>query len=117
MLQREPGGELVVEMLAGDDRAVISAVNLAEVVTKLVERGASEGRLDLWRLEFQFRVIPFDETAAMAAGRLRSSTRAAGLSLGDRACLALGAAQECPVVTTDGIWATVSGDVEVVVIR
>ena len=73
------------------------------------ESGAFDAvaRLDL-------RVFAFDAPQARAAARLRSH---AGLSLGHRACLALGEALGCPVVTADRIWATLDVGVGVVVIR
>ena len=49
--------------------------------------------------------------------RLRSVTRHAGLSLGDRACLALGDRLGCPVVTADRVWASLDVGVAIVVIR
>lgn len=56
---------------------------------------------------------PFDREAALAAGELRLSTRAYGLSLGDRACLELGRRLGWPVLTTDRRWSQLSLDVEV----
>ncbi len=97
--------------------ASISAVNLSEVLTRLQEIGMPEsaaasavGRLNL-------RVIVFDEPQARATARLRPVTRQAGLSLGDRACLALGDRLGCPVVTADRVWASLDVGVEIVLIR
>jgi PIN domain nuclease of toxin-antitoxin system len=97
--------------------ASISAVNLSEVLTRLHEIGMPEndaasalGRLNL-------RVIVFDEPQARATARLRPITRRAGLSLGDRACLALGERLGYPVVTADRVWAGLDVGVEIVLIR
>jgi ribonuclease VapC len=97
--------------------ASISAVNLSEVLTRLQEIGMPDsaaasavGRLNL-------RVIVFDEPQARATARLRPVTRQAGLSLGDRACLALGDRLGCPVVTADRVWAGLDVGVEIVLIR
>jgi ribonuclease VapC len=97
--------------------ASISAVNLSEVLTRLQEIGMPDsaaasavGRLNL-------RVIVFDEPQARATARLRPVTRQAGLSLGDRACLALGDRLGCPVVTADRVWAGLDVGVEIFLIR
>ena len=63
------------------------------------------------------RVVAFDEPQARAAARLRFLTRHIGLSLGDRACLALGDRLGCPVVTADRVWASLDVGVAIVVIR
>ena len=102
VLQQEPGEERVEQALA--DGAVISAVNLSEVVAKLADRGMPEAeiRADITRLRLD--VAPFNGVDAFAAGLLRPATRAAGLSLGDRACIALGRRSRLPVLTADIAW-------------
>ena len=97
--------------------ALISAVNLSEVLARLPELGVPEQEAATAVSRLALRVVPFDEAQARAAARLRSLTRRAGLSLGDRACLALGSARTCSVVTADRVWATVDVGVEVIVIR
>ena len=115
VINGEPGaGKLTPALLA---RAVGSAVNLAEVQTKLVTRG--------WNSEEAWEdatspvreVVPFDEELAKMAGDLVKQTRPLGLSLGDRACLALGIALKAPVYTADGAWKRVKLGVRVHVIR
>jgi len=86
----EPGAEPILEILPG---AVIGAVNLAEVVAKLQERGVPDAEIDRNIAELDLPVIPFDAGQAMSAGKLRTRTRGLGLSLGDRACLALAMAR------------------------
>jgi PIN domain nuclease of toxin-antitoxin system len=98
-------------------RATISAVNLCEVRTKLHDDGLSEAQADAAVSVMNLRVVPFDEPQARVAAGLRRLTRPAGLSLGDRACLALGDRVGCPVVTADRIWRSLDLGVEVVVIR
>ena len=110
----EPGGEVVAGVVG---EALISSVNLAEVVTKLVER---IGSLDLARAALGMAnvdVIDFDGLQAEQAGALVTLTRSRGLSLGDRACLTLAAREAAPVLTADLIWATLKLDVEVRLIR
>jgi len=97
--------------------ASIGAVNLAEVLTRLPELGVPDEATNAAVTELNLRVIAFDETQARAAARLRTATRQAGLSLGDRACLALGLHLGCPVVTADRAWAKVDVGVDVILIR
>ncbi len=98
----EPGHEkLPPGVLA---QAVISTVNLAEVQGKLEALGwtpdeAWEDATGLLR-----EAIPFTEQQARAAGELLAQTRSLGLSLGDRACLALAMALNAPVYTADQTW-------------
>ena len=97
--------------------AVIGAVNLSEVVAKLQERGMANEAIDRALGHLDLDVIPFDAAQAMAAGKLRMATRGLGLSLADRACLALALARGLPAVTTDRGWAALDVGVEVVVAR
>jgi ribonuclease VapC len=110
----EPGGEVVAGVVG---EALISSVNLAEVVTKLVER---TGSLDLARAALGMAnvdVVDFDRLQAEQAGALVTRTLSRGLSLGDRACLTLAAREALPVLTADRIWATLKLAVEVRLIR
>jgi len=113
-IQGEPGGEIVAGVI-GD--ALISSVNLAEVVTKLVERTGSLERARAALGMANIDVVDFDRSQAEQAGSLVPHTRSHGLSLGDRACLALAMRQAAPAVTADRIWAKVELDVEVRLIR
>jgi ribonuclease VapC len=97
--------------------ATISAVNFCEVRTKLHDDGLTEVQANAAMSVMHLRVIAFDEPQARSAARLRSVTRRAGLSLGDRACLALGDSLGRPVITADRIWASLDLGIEVVVIR
>ena len=114
LLFDEPGAERV-EVVLGS--ACIAAANLAEVVGKLVDRGvpADEAIADLRSIDLE--VIDMNRAQAEAAGRLRVATRAAGLSLGDRACLALAESLGVPALTTDRPWADVDCSVAVEVVR
>jgi ribonuclease VapC len=97
--------------------ALISAVNLSEVLTRMPEIGVPERETAAAVERLNLRVVAFDESQARATALLRPVTRQAGLSLGDRACLALGRARGCPVVTADRVWATVDIGVEIILIR
>ena len=97
--------------------ASISAVNLSEILTKLAADGLTEAQAGTAVTALDLRVFPFDESQAYAAARLRSATRHAGLSLADRACLALGLTLGRPVVTADRVWGNLDVGVEVILIR
>lgn len=113
-LQDEPGGEHVRAVLP---RAVMSTVNWTEVIGKAREEGVdTQGlREDLESLGLAFE--PFSAVQAEIAGRLRERTRRHGLSLGDRACLALGSDRGVPVCTADRAWKTLHLGVEIETIR
>jgi ribonuclease VapC len=106
-----------VRQATAQDGAVIGAVNLAEVITKLVERGFDDRAIRATVSAAQLQVVPFDEDLAYRAALLRIATRTAGLSLGDRACLALADRLGLPALTADRTWATLQLGVQVEVIR
>jgi PIN domain nuclease of toxin-antitoxin system len=95
----------------------ISAVNLAEVVSKLCDQLFSKDQTDQIIGGLALEVAPFDENQAIAAGRLRIATRHLGLSLGDRACLALAMREKATVITADRSWAGLDLGIEIKVIR
>ncbi len=100
-LHDEPGGEQVSHHLLD---ACISSVNWSEVVQKSLARKVN---IDGMREEFMalgLSIEPFDASQAEIAGRLWSSTRKQGMSLGDRACLALAKEKSLPVLTADRVW-------------
>ena len=113
-LNDEIGASEVWPLLPG---ALISAVNAAEVAAKLVDGGTEVSRTNEFIQRLGLRVISFDETDVVATARLRQETRAAGLSLGDRACLALAERYGVPAVTADREWRKVETDVDVRLIR
>jgi len=102
VFNNETGADRVLDMIS---TAVISAVNLAEVATKLQERGMPDDRVRANIEALELRVEPFDEQLAVETGLLRAATPGAGLSLGDRACLALARARGATALTTDRAWA------------
>jgi PIN domain nuclease of toxin-antitoxin system len=114
LLQEEPGAEMVAEAIP---HASISTVNLAEVVGKLADAGMPEEAVQGALAGLGIKVIPFDEDLAYRTGLLRPLTSAYGLSLGDRACLALGQRLSQPVLTADRVWASLKIGVKVRVIR
>jgi PIN domain nuclease of toxin-antitoxin system len=109
----EPGAADVAAQLAGSR---LSTVNLAEVAQRLADRW-SDAQVGALLGGFPFQVIDFDRATAMRAGVLRRATKAHGLSLGDRACLALAERLDAPVLTADRAWADLDLGIEVVLIR
>jgi PIN domain nuclease of toxin-antitoxin system len=103
-LQDEPGADVVDVALR--DGSWISSVNLAEVASKLVDFGYPPEEIDSILRYTNLSVVDFDREAAVAAGLLRTSTRQKGLSLGDRACLALAREMRLPALTADRNWLT-----------
>lgn len=115
-VKEEPGVERVAgALMAG---AAMSAVNLSEVIAKLADEGVPEPIIRHSIETVGLDIVGFDADDALAAGLLRPSTRAAGLSFGDRACLALAQQGGAPVLTTDRAWADLDLDkVEVQLVR
>lgn len=114
LIRGEPGADVVVSCLSC---AIVSAVNQAEVQTKLVSAGIDES-LAWWHIaELRCPSVPFDEDLARIAGGLVRVTRPYGLSLGDRACLALALQRKAAVYTTDAAWKNLNLGIEVQVIR
>lgn len=111
----EPGAEAAASVLSR--LVAISSVNMSEVVAKLAERGWEEAVIRTYLDDFPIIVVAFDEVQAYICGLLRPVTKEQGLSLGDRACLALGLIRELPVVTADRNWARVSLGLDLQLIR
>ena len=115
VINQELGTEkLTPRLLAG---AVCSAVNLAEVQTKLVSRGWDPEEAWEDATSPVREVISFEEEHARIAGDLVIQTRRLGLSLGDRACLALGIALKAPVYTAENAWKKLEVGVAIHAIR
>lgn len=112
-LRAEPGAEKVVPLLDG---ALLSTVNLAEVIAKLSEYGmpANEAQQAVEALGVQ--LIDFDAELACRTATLRRLTRTLGLSLGDRACLAVAQRTGRQAVTADRAWGALPG-FDIVLIR
>jgi ribonuclease VapC len=113
-LRQERGSDVVQARASG---AFISAVNYAEVIGKLIDLGVSHDAVSIAVGDLELAILPFDEIDAARAGALRAVTRHRGLSLGDRACVALAERLGLPVLTADRAWAELDLGVEVVLIR
>lgn len=114
LLDGEPGQEVVASLIP---EAVIGSVNLAEVVGKLAERGMPEAEIRQALEGLALEVYPFDQEQAYTTGMLRPSTREYGVSLGDRACLAVAETLGLPAYTADRGWSKLDVDIEVRLIR
>jgi len=113
-LRAEPGGDQVPELL---ERAVVSSVNWSEVVQKAVEHGVATSGMREDFAALGLEILPFDALQAERTALLRPETRHLGLSLGDRACLALALLRGWPAVTTDHSWEQLQLDVAVRALR
>ncbi|PAV67788.1 hypothetical protein WR25_02658 [Diploscapter pachys] len=114
LLNDEPGADRVVDVLT---RSIIGTANLAEVVSKLRDRGLSldEVREALGGLHLDVR--PLSPAQALIIGDLRPATKALGLSLGDRACLALAIDLQAEMFTTDGPLASADAGITITNVR
>jgi len=114
LLNDEPGADRVVDVLT---RCVIGTASLAEVVSKLRERGLSldEVREALGGLHLDVRALSASQ--AMTIGDLRPVTKPLGLSLGDRACLALALDLGAELLTTDADLASAEVGVSITDVR
>ena len=116
----EPGADAVADTIAGG--ACVSTVNLAEALSTLARRGADPAEVasdlaDRGLLGGAITVEPFTTADAIEAARLRPITLAAGLSLADRACLALAQRLAAPALTADWAWADLELAIDVRFIR
>ena len=109
----EPGAQVVLDALAGD--CLVSAVNQTEVLTKLLDKGLTEAEAISVMDAVEIEVIAFDASQSLDAAWLRLQTRTVGLSLGDRACLALARSRKAVALTADWPWTQVADAVGVTV--
>jgi PIN domain nuclease of toxin-antitoxin system len=118
VLQQEPGDDRVLAAMENpSDHIAISSVNLCEVTTKLVREGATRAEVNSSISPFRRYVVDFDYLQAQGAGELYRETKSLGLSLGDRACLALASSTRATVWTTDRAWKKLKIGVRVELIR
>lgn len=111
-LREEPGADKVAAVLT---RSCISAVNLAETYGKMVEHGKRLEDVAYQIERLRIPVVPFDAEQAQIAASFWKPTRSVGMSLGDRACLALALKTAAPAFTTEGEW--LKGDLGVRVVK
>lgn len=116
MLKQEPGGDRVAEII-GDSK--ITAINYAEVISHFCHAGMPIAEVDAMLRPLPLVIVSVDEKLARLAGHLRTLTSSAGLSLGDRFCLALAQLEKSPAWTSDRKWQTIAEavQVEITIIR
>ncbi len=114
MVHEEPGADLVAARLSS---SAVSAVNWSEVLQKSAQVGVSPDRLETRIRALGLRISPFDVLDARSTARLWTATHARGLSLGDRACLALARRLGLPALTADRTWVGLDVGVTVELVR
>ena len=116
MLRHEPGGDTVADALVD---AQMSVINLAEVTSHFVYNAMPPQEVDAMLRPLPITLVAADTELARRAGHLRAVTAEAGLSLGDRFCLALAQREGLPAWTADRQWASVAErvGVDIVLIR
>lgn len=105
LLRDEPGADKVADAIA---EARMSSVNFAEVVSHFIHAGMPASEVDAMLKPLPMGIVDADQGLATIAGRLRAVTAEAGLSLGDRFCLALARRDGLPALTADKQWRTVA---------
>ncbi len=112
-LNAEVGGDVVLRYRS----VLVCAVNHAEIVGKLVDRGFDDTALAAATGRLKYQIADFDIRVAELTGSLRRDPRARNLSLGDRACLSLALQTGLPVLTADRAWSSLELGVDVRLIR
>ncbi len=113
-LHQEPGWELVRSALAG---GCIGAVNWSEVALKADRNGLDASRIRDLLQDMELTIVPFSAEQAEATATLWRATKAHGLSLADRACLALALERKLPVLTADRAWTELALGIDIRLIR
>jgi len=120
MIQGEPGGERVDELLdsielGADLNVFMSWVNWCEVLTRTQRDNRTMTSEDLTAALVGVQLVPFGKAAAELATGYALVSQA--LSLGDRACLALAKTNHATAWTADRVWAQFNLDVPIELIR
>lgn len=115
-LWEEPGEARVADLLT-TERCFLGATNLAELISKVIERGLPENNVPTIVNSLNVEIVPLTQVHAELSGILRQSTRHLGLSLGDRACLALAKTLGGVAITADRPWLALDIGINVECIR
>jgi len=105
LLLGKPGGVRVGHALTD---SAMTTVNFAEVVGHYTRNGGRDAEIRAVLDPLPISLVPFDHELAYQVGILLAVTRAAGLSLGDRACLALARRLDVPALTADRTWQAIA---------
>lgn len=114
-LKQEKGWEEVADYFTQD--IYFSEVNRAEFYTHMVRNGQTVENAEALIQRTELLVIDFNQQQAVITAELYRTTRQYGLSLGDRACLALGVSRSLPVITADRVWQKLNINVQINIIR
>lgn len=114
VMRRETGADRIAELFAG---GAMSSVNFAELVAQGVRRGVSAEDVTNDFTQLKLVVHAFDLEDATLTGALIAVTRPFGLSLGDRACLALAKRLNGTAVTANHAWAKLDLGIPIDVFR
>ncbi len=114
LLNEEAGAETVQDLLP---EAVISSVNFSEVAARLSLHGVPEEEIHMALDILGLEIVPFDKDLAYLTGQLAALTKPFGLSIGDRACLALAQKTGAIAVTADRAWGEIGTSIQVKLIR
>ncbi len=101
LIKNESGADKVEKLLGS---MIMSCVNVSEVATILFKNDMSTEDFRESILPLISTILPFDEKQALITASLQKKTKSKGLSLGDRACIALGIHLQVPIYTADKIW-------------
>lgn len=116
LLKNEPGAQVVRDRLSAGTH-YLSTVNQAEILSRLSDLGLNNADAIEAFSEIGLNLVPFSESHAQSAAALRAASRPSGLSLGDRACLALALELQLPVLTADRTWLALDLPISVVLTR
>ena len=114
LLKIESGHEIVAKNL---EQAVVSSVNFCEVVTFLSKKTTKQDEMIKFLTETFDCIEDFNIVQAIIAGSFIKITKDYGLSLGDRACLALAKYKNIPVLTADKTWSKLNLGIKIKLIR
>jgi ribonuclease VapC len=114
VLLGETGDDFVLDVLRG---AAISAVNLSESMSRVIDRGGAAHDVEAIVRSYEIVVMPYTAPQARRTAELRAASRHLGLSLGDRACLALASEKDWPLLTGDRRMARFESGIDIRLIR
>ena len=114
LIYAEKGANIVEKHLS---HSIISTVNLAEVASYLAMQGMDNKMVASLLDDLALEIVSFNQEHAFLTTDLRPKTKSKGLSLGDRACLALAISEKLPVLTADTAWAKLDLKVKIQLIR
>jgi ribonuclease VapC len=119
LIFEEPGADRVEAAI--ERGALVSAVNWAEVLTRLVAGGGDPHEMAAIALPggptTHLQLVPYDDEQARETARLIRYTHSLGLSLADRAALGLAGLRRLPVLTADRAWRSLRLPIKIEMIR